>query len=64
MNGIDKFNLLMYADDIIVLGNSKETLQENLDIISKYCEEWKLQINSKKTKCMTFTKGNQKEKCS
>ena len=64
LNGIDKFNVLMYADDIIVFANSKEILQQNLDIISKYCEDWKLQINSKKTKCMTFTRGNQKEKSS
>ena len=53
----NKFNVLMYADDLIVFANSKEKLQQNLDIINKYCEDWKLEINCKKTKCMTFTKG-------
>ena len=56
------FNTLMYADDLIILSTSKENLQKDLSMVNEYCNKWKLQINYSKTKCMTFTKGTQKEK--
>ena len=56
------FNILMYADDLIILSTSKENLQTNLNLLNEYCNKWKLEINYSKTKCMTFTKGSQKEK--
>ena len=47
------FNVLMYADDLIILSTKKEVLQQNLNRLQAYCV---------KTKCMTFTRGTQKEK--
>ena len=33
-----------------------------MDAVGNCCHKWKLDINYKKTKCMRFTKGNQREK--
>ena len=39
-----------------------EDLQKSLDSLGEYCAKWKLYINYNKTKCITFSKGTQKEK--
>ena len=49
---------LMYADDLIIMATSPEELQKSLDRLSLYCEKWKLNVNIKKTKIMTFSKGS------
>ena len=56
------FNTLMYADDLIIFSTSTKGLQDSLNSLSSYCAKWKLDINYTKTKCMSFTKGTQKEK--
>ena len=53
---------LMYADDLIIMATSPEELQKSLDKLSVYCEKWKLSVNIKKTKCMTFSKGTNVKK--
>ena len=53
-----KINALMYADDLVVLAKNETDLQTSLDNLSKYCNKWKLSINTKKTKCMVFNRGN------
>ena len=52
----------MYADDLIIISTTKEGLQNSLNSLQSYCEQWKLDINHKKSKVMVFTKGTQKEK--
>jgi len=65
----DEFvNLLMFADDIVLLSSSSRGLKNFLTILKNYCAKWKLYINVKKTKIMIFNKksnesfyfGNQK----
>ena len=51
-------NALMYADDLIVLSETEVGLQGIIDKLTAYCEKWKLEINTKKTKIMTFNRGN------
>ena len=51
------FNALMYADDLIMMSPTQEGLQKSIDNLSNYCKKWKLSINTKKTKCMIFSKG-------
>ena len=51
------FNALMYADDLIILSTTQEGLQKSLDALNDYCKKWKVKVNYKKTKCMTFAKG-------
>ena len=47
-------NCLLYADDVILLSNSKNGLQANIDVFKNYCENWKLQVNVEKSKVMVF----------
>ena len=58
MEGIDiitvKTFMLLYADDIVVFGNSAEQLQDSLNLLSNYCQRWKLTVNINKTKVMVF----------
>ena len=56
------FSTLAYADDLVLLSTTKEGLQNSMDAVGNYCHKWKLDINYKNTKCMRFTKGNQREK--
>ena len=50
-------NMLMYADDIILLSKSKEGLQKSLNVCQRYFVNWKLQLNIRKTKVMVFNNG-------
>ena len=52
-----KLYSLLYADDTILLSESPEDLQKMLNALHKYCEKWKLQVNSNKTKVVIFSKG-------
>ena len=62
LTATDEINALAYADDIILISTTKEGLQRALDTTQQYCQDWRLKVNNKKTKCMTFTRGTQKEK--
>ena len=53
-----KINALMYADDLIIISESKEGLQKQINKLEEYCAKWKLNINNKKTKVMIFNRGN------
>lgn len=61
VDGIDigmlKLYLLLYADDIVIFSSTEEDLQKGLDVLSDYCERWKLTVNTEKTKIMIFRKG-------
>ena len=41
---------LVYADDIIVLSDSEEGLQKQIQTLEKWCQKWMLNINMGKTK--------------
>ena len=47
-------NHLFYADDAVLLATSPLALQMLLDICSKYADEYELNFNIKKTKCLIF----------
>ena len=50
-------NALVYADDLIIMSSTQDGLQKSLNALNEFCKKWKLNINQKKTKCMTFSKG-------
>ena len=62
-NGIDvymsKLFMISYADYIVLFANSAGDLQFNLDILSHYCQRWKLLFNTctSKTKVIVFRKS-------
>ena len=45
-------SILLYADDICLMAPSAENLQAMLDVVSKWCTKWGMQINVKKTQIM------------
>jgi len=49
-----KINILLFADDIILLGSSRQELQKLLDIVSCYSEKWKFAFNGNKSKVVVF----------
>ncbi len=46
--------LLLYADDLAILAESKEDLQMLLNILEKWCKQWHMRVNIKKTKIVHF----------
>ena len=51
-----KIYVLLYADDTIVLAESSSELQKTLDAVHQYCENWKLTVDTDKTKIVIFSK--------
>ena len=48
--------VLLFADDMVILGNSQSDLQCRLNLLKEYCDKWGLQVNSEKNKVMVFRK--------
>jgi hypothetical protein len=48
---------LLFADDACLLSNTPVGLQRMLSELDKYCEEWSLKVNVKKTKVTVFRRG-------
>ena len=49
--------LLMYADDIVILGDTVLELQRKIRVLEKFCEEWGMEVNLTKTKVIVFRNG-------
>ena len=49
--------ILLFADDMALVSESKRGLQKGLDCLSRYCDKWGLEVNKDKTKCVAFKKG-------
>ena len=60
LNGL-YVNCLLYADDVVIISESKEGLQQALDKVSEFCYAWHLKVNYTKTKCMEFTRAKRKQ---
>lgn len=54
-------NVLLYADDLLLLSESAETLQLMVNRLTDYCVKWGLVINTDKTKVMVFSRSNRSE---
>ena len=50
------FILMLFADDMVILGNTISDLQHGLDLLHTYCTKWGLQVNTDKTKILVFRK--------
>ena len=44
---------LKYTDDLVLMSTSKEGLQKCRNNLKSYCDKWKLEINTKKTKVVS-----------
>ena len=49
-----KLYILLYADDTVILAESKEELQSALNALYLYCQTWNLEVNPSKTKITIF----------
>ena len=45
---------LVYADDLVLMSLSEDGLQKKLDKLNKYCNDWGLEVNVKKTQVMAM----------
>jgi hypothetical protein len=57
LNVFIKLFVILYADDTVILTDTKEGVQNALNIFQSYCEIWKLEVNVNKTKVVIFSKG-------
>ena len=49
---------LLWADDLILLALTPEAAKKQLNILANFCNEWGIDVNQSKTKCVVF--GNDK----
>ena len=54
VDGGEKLALLLYADDIVLVAESERELQEMMCTVQKFCHEWRMELNRKKTKVVVF----------
>ena len=50
----DNICLLLYADDIVLLEENENDMQHVLDILWKWCEKWRINVNISKSNIMHF----------
>ena len=51
-----KVQLLLFADDVVLLADSIKGIQDLIDRLAEYCKTWKLNINVDKTKVVIFNR--------
>ena len=51
--------LLLFADDMVIVGNTPENLQNSLNLLFQYCSDLELTVNTQKTKIVVFRKRGQ-----
>ena len=57
-----KLFLLCYADDAVIFAESAEELQNGIDRLFKYCNRWKLKLNTDKSHVIVFKRGRKSNK--
>ena len=58
--GTGKLSHLLYADDLMLLSETKTCLQMCINKLKEYCNKWKLTVNLKKTKVIIFKVNDRK----
>ena len=49
-------DMLMYADDVVLIPSSAAGLRKHLHTLSEFCQKWRLVVNTEKTKICVFGK--------
>ena len=57
--GLTRMLILLYADDAVILSDSRDNLQQGLTILNEYCTKWKITLNTDKKKKIVFRKGGE-----
>ena len=50
-------NMLLYADDLVIIGDQVGRIQKLLDALGLFCKKWGLSVNMNKTKAMVYRNG-------
>ncbi|XP_053379986.1 uncharacterized protein LOC128548636 [Mercenaria mercenaria] len=56
-----KLFILLYADDTVIVSETRNDLQQALNLYEQYCEMWKLTLNTSKTKILIFSRGRRSQ---
>jgi len=56
-----KLNILLFADDVVLLANSSQDLQKLLDAVYEYSQKWRFRWNCAKSKVMCFGSRNEQK---
>ena len=48
--------VILYADDTVLMSETKEGMQQSLNTFELYCDLWKLDVNINRTNGMVFSK--------
>ena len=59
---ITEILLLLFADDIALMEDSIRGLHKQINITEKFCETYKMVVNTVKTKVMVFRRGGRLRK--
>ena len=51
---------LLFADDLIIISETKTGLQNSMNYLSNYCDRWQLTVNINKTKSLVFENRSNK----
>ena len=52
---------LLFADDLLIMSESKEGLQNSLNSLSTFCDNWQLSLNVTKTNTMIIRQNSSKD---
>ncbi len=53
---------LLHADDLVLLSPTQQGLQQHLDLLEQYCQNWALTVDFNKSKIMIFQKKPRSQK--
>ena len=56
--GGELVNILLYADDVVLIGENAEQLQTLLNHLDTWCKKWRLSLNQDKTSVIVFRTRN------
>ena len=54
-------NVLLYADDIVLIAADEQDLQSFIVIVEAWCKKWKVELNLTKTNVMHIRNSNKKQ---
>ena len=61
LNNLLEIFVILYADDTVLLADTRTGMQNALDLFQLYCNQWKLEVNVNKTKIIIFCKRKSTE---
>ena len=59
--GTRNLSILVFADDIVLMGDSEIKLQTMLTHVERWCRKWRLSVNKDKTKVVHFRNRRKKQ---